>query len=82
MGHSMSDPAHGHYRTKEELEQQKKFDPIAAFQNYLINKGILNKDKIAEIEQRVAQQIEEATEFADESPEASIESVDEDILVK
>ena len=30
MGHSMSDPLHGHYRTKEEVEEQKKRDPIMA----------------------------------------------------
>jgi pyruvate dehydrogenase E1 component alpha subunit len=29
MGHSMSDPVHGHYRTKEEVEGQKQQDPIA-----------------------------------------------------
>ena len=23
MGHSMSDPVHGHYRTKEEVEEQR-----------------------------------------------------------
>jgi pyruvate dehydrogenase E1 component alpha subunit len=28
MGHSMADPIHGHYRTKEELEEQKGKDPI------------------------------------------------------
>ena len=29
MGHSMSDPLHGVYRTKEEVEDQKKRDPIS-----------------------------------------------------
>ena len=29
MGHSMSDPIHGHYRTREEVEDQRKRDPIA-----------------------------------------------------
>src|SRR5262249_18854547 len=28
MGHSMSDPAHGHYRTKEEVEEHRKRDPL------------------------------------------------------
>src|SRR5258708_32531156 len=28
MGHSMSDPLHGVYRTKDEVEEQKKKDPI------------------------------------------------------
>src|SRR5205085_216483 len=29
MGHSMSDPLHGVYRTKEEVEEQRKRDPIS-----------------------------------------------------
>ena len=28
MGHSMSDPIHGHYRTREEVEEHRKRDPI------------------------------------------------------
>ena len=31
MGHSMSDPIHGHYRTKEEVEDQRKRDPIVVW---------------------------------------------------
>ena len=31
MGHSMSDPIHGHYRTKAEVEDQRKRDPIAVW---------------------------------------------------
>lgn len=31
MGHSMSDPVHGVYRTKEEVEEQKGKDPIRNF---------------------------------------------------
>ena len=31
MGHSMSDPVHGHYRTKEEVEEQKLKDPVRRY---------------------------------------------------
>ena len=31
MGHSMSDPSHGHYRTKVEVEEQRRHDPIKQF---------------------------------------------------
>jgi pyruvate dehydrogenase E1 component alpha subunit len=81
MGHSMSDPAHGHYRTREELEEQKKSDPIAAFQKQLIEQNILNQEKIDQIEQQVAQQIEEAVSFADNSPFATTDSVETDVYV-
>ncbi len=35
MGHSMSDPVHGHYRTKEEVEDQKQQDPIKQYFEHL-----------------------------------------------
>ncbi|MCX7919336.1 MAG: pyruvate dehydrogenase (acetyl-transferring) E1 component subunit alpha [bacterium] len=81
MGHSMSDPAHGHYRTKEELEEQKKLDPIVSFQNRLVEQNILNQAKIEQIEQQVAQQVEEAVEFAEHSPFPPIESVATDVYI-
>ena len=39
MGHSMSDPVHGHYRTKEEVEEQKLQDPIGRYFERLAAKG-------------------------------------------
>jgi pyruvate dehydrogenase E1 component alpha subunit len=39
MGHSMSDPIHGHYRTKEEVEEHRKRDPIALWSRKLITDG-------------------------------------------
>ena len=49
-GHSMSDPIHGHYRTKEEVEEQKKSDPIHTFGAELLNSGILTQMVIDEME--------------------------------
>lgn len=79
MGHSMSDPAHGHYRTKEELEDQKKQDPIVSFQKQLLEQRVLSQDLIDNIEKKVTQQIEEAVTFAENSPAAEIESVETDV---
>ena len=81
MGHSLSDPAHGHYRTKEELEEQKKQDPIVSFQKKLVEQRVLDQDMINNLEQKVTQQIEEAVTFADNSPAASLESVDADVYI-
>lgn len=79
MGHSMSDPAHGHYRTKEELEEQKKLDPIISFQKLLTEQNIINQQKIDQIEQQVMQQVEEAATFADNSPVAALNAVETDV---
>ena len=43
MGHSMSDPIHGHYRTTEEVEDQRKRDPIAVWSQRLIDDGLMDE---------------------------------------
>src|SRR5450756_1527192 len=40
MGHSMSDPVHGHYRTKEEVEEQKLKDPVRRYFQHLSSQGL------------------------------------------
>lgn len=54
------------YRTDEEVEQWKKRDPIARFQKYLLDKGILTEDKIAAVEAEVAENIQSAIDRAEE----------------
>jgi pyruvate dehydrogenase E1 component alpha subunit len=63
-GHSMADP--GKYRTKEELEEEKKKDPIISLGNKLMELG-LGADK-KNIDEQVEYEIEEAVKFAEESP--------------
>jgi TPP-dependent pyruvate/acetoin dehydrogenase alpha subunit len=46
-GHSRSDK--NLYRTKEEIEEWKKKDPILFFEHVVRDKGMLNDDEIAEI---------------------------------
>ncbi len=79
MGHSMSDPSHGHYRTREELEEQKKRDPINLYKKRLLKEGVLTEEMIKEIEAEVEQMVEDAVEFADKSPLPDIKEVCEDV---
>ncbi len=65
-GHSMSDP--GTYRTKEEIEEWKKRDPIVTFGNRLIKENILDKDSIAGIAADVDNQMQKVIEYAELSP--------------
>ena len=69
-GHSMSDPAK--YRTKEEVEEYKKRDPLNRAKQVLSISGVDEKD-LARMEAEVKSQIEEAVEFAEKSemPEPS-----------
>lgn len=70
-GHSMSDPQK--YRTKEELDEYQKQDPILLFKKYLIDNKIVKDDELSKIEDKVEQEVLEAVEFADnaEFPEES-----------
>jgi len=69
MGHSMSDPIHGHYRTKDEVEQMKLRDPIVTFRKRLEEAGILDDEHWQAIEADVDSVVEDAIRFADESPD-------------
>jgi len=67
LGHSMSDPAHGHYRTKTEVEEQKQQDPIKRLRQALESHGILSAEQIDDIDNRVREVVEDAVAFCDRS---------------
>jgi pyruvate dehydrogenase E1 component alpha subunit len=81
-GHSMSDPVHSHYRTKEEVEEQKKNDPIDTFKEKLKNDNVLTDETVKKLEAEIKQIINEAVEFAENSPEPPLESVYKDVYVE
>ncbi len=56
------------YRTRDEVEEWKRRDPILRFQNYLRDKGLLDDDGIEEVEQRIRQEVEEAQAGAIAAP--------------
>lgn len=64
-GHSMSDPMK--YRTKEELEEYEKLDPVARIKNYLLDEDIIDEDKVDKIKEGVEETVMEAIDFAEES---------------
>ena len=66
-GHSMSDP--GLYRTKEEVEEWRRRDPLGRSRQHLIDLGM--KDAaLEELEADVRAEIEDAVKFAEDSPVA------------
>jgi len=69
MGHSMSDPIHGHYRTKEEVERMKLRDPIVTFHKQLTDAKLLDEEQWQAMEADVLAEVEDAVRFADESPD-------------
>ncbi|MFA5557106.1 MAG: pyruvate dehydrogenase (acetyl-transferring) E1 component subunit alpha [Flavobacteriaceae bacterium] len=65
-GHSMSDAQH--YRTKDEVEEYKKIDPITQVLNTIKEKGYATDAEIEVIDTRVRDLVTECEQFAEESP--------------
>jgi len=79
LGHSMADPAHGHYRTKSEVEEAKKRDPLLLLRTCLLGERQASNEDFKRIEQDVAQIVREAVEFADASPIPPETALEEDV---
>lgn len=56
------------YRSREEVEEWKRKDPISRFQQALRARGILNDQLIAEYEAKAKQVVDEAQAFAEAAP--------------
>ena len=65
-GHSMSDAQH--YRTKEEVEEYRKIDPIIQVKDIILKKKFATQDQLDKIDDDVKQQVLECEKFANESP--------------
>jgi pyruvate dehydrogenase E1 component alpha subunit len=69
VGHSMSDPVSGVYRTREDVEREKQKDPIRLYADLLARLGVLSQEELEEMDHEVKEVSEKAAEFADRSPE-------------
>jgi pyruvate dehydrogenase E1 component alpha subunit len=78
-GHMVGDPMV--YRSKEEVEEWKKKDPLARFEKLLLSQGIIDVKKIKEMKADAERIIQEAVEFALQSPEPPLETLYEDVYV-
>lgn len=56
------------YRTRDEVEQWKKRDPILQFRSYLEMSGILNRALHDEYEAKAAAEVDDAVKFAEAAP--------------
>ena len=79
MGHSMSDPIHGHYRTREEVEDQRKRDPISVWSQRLIEDGLMDQAAVKTMDREVVDEVEDAYKFADEAPDPAPEELYTDV---
>jgi len=75
FGHSKSD--RNLYRSKEEIEEWKERDPIGRFEQLLLKAKVITEKDVRNIYEEMEQVIQEAVEFAENSPEPNVENVTE-----
>jgi pyruvate dehydrogenase E1 component alpha subunit len=79
-GHSMSDPAT--YRTKEEVEAERKRDPIPRLKDHLLSRGLASEADLLEIEKTVKAEVDHAVQLAQQAPEPADDAIYQDIYSK
>lgn len=75
FGHSKSD--RNLYRTKEEIDHWRGLDPITRVRKAIVDAGIITEERAEEIDQEALIAIEAAVEFAENSPEPDVNTVEE-----
>jgi pyruvate dehydrogenase E1 component alpha subunit len=81
MGHSMSDAVSGTYRTKAELDEYMKRDPIALLRVHMHENNELTDEDLQKLDEEMKAICQDAWDFADKSPEPPLEALFEDVLV-
>ena len=81
MGHSMSDAASGTYRSREELDESMKRDPILLLHDLMRSEEQLSDGEFAKLDEEQKAIVQDAWDFADASPEPPLENLMTDILV-
>lgn len=72
-GHSKSDA--NRYRAKEEIESWKERCPIKRFRAWAIEAGLLTGDEADALDSAVRQEVSEAVQFAQDSPEPALDTL-------
>jgi len=68
-----SDDDDRRYREREEIEEWRLKDPIARFERYLLEHGVLDEGERDELDEAVKAEVREASDFAEGAPVASPE---------
>ncbi len=80
QGHSMTDP--GKYRSQAEADLWRKRDPIPRLARSLVAEGVLDEARVQEIHAEVNVIVEDAMQFAEQSPEPGPEALYADLFVE
>src|SRR2546423_2311647 len=72
-GHSMADPEE--YRSKEDVEEGRKRDPINVFKGRMTDDGMFSEEDAEKLNQKATERVDAAVEFADNSPFPDLDSL-------
>src|ERR671931_609648 len=78
-GHSMADPEE--YRTKEEVEEWRRRDPIEVFSKRAKEEELVSDGDLERLDREAVETVDAAVKFADDSPFPDLDSLYDDIYV-
>jgi pyruvate dehydrogenase E1 component subunit alpha len=76
-GHSMGDPER--YRKQEEVKKWEEHDPIGLYRKYLVDNKVASAKSLDDLDAQVMDEVQKAVEFAEASPEPTLEDLYKDI---
>ena len=79
VGHSMSDAAHGTYRTKDEVEEYRRRDPIKVLSDVMKAGDYLDDAGLERLNAEVVAEVDDAYQFADSAPEPELSQLYTDV---
>jgi pyruvate dehydrogenase E1 component alpha subunit len=82
MGHSMADPSHGHYRTKDEVEAERKRDPLLRLRQTMLERSAATEAEFDLMDRDIEEVVDQAVRFADESPFPGPDELHRDVYVE
>jgi pyruvate dehydrogenase E1 component alpha subunit len=82
VGHSMSDAAHGTYRSKDEVEEYRKRDPIHLLAERMRAGGYLDDEGYAALDQEAQAEADDAIQFAEDAPDPAPEELFTDVYAE
>lgn len=65
-----SDDDDRQYRSQEEVAEGRANDPLLLFEKYLLDEGVVSEEQLDEMNEKVMEVVNEATEYAENAPYA------------
>jgi pyruvate dehydrogenase E1 component alpha subunit len=80
VGHSMSDAAHGTYRSKEEVEEFRQRDPIKLLEAHMVAARMIDEAGLKALDEEIVAEVDDAVTFAEASPDPAPDALWTDVL--